>query len=123
MPHLILDGEVDLRRVSELVPRDAIRWRSSVLKSDEVWVRADGRALLVEGVVVEHARPLHPVAVVSSQDGATSVRMWPRSEVERTPAVQHWLGRLAEAAVRAGCRGVRTTNLPDDVVADLDLTP
>lgn len=123
MPHLILDGEVELSRMVEVVSRQAIRWRNAVIKNDELWQRADGRALLVEGVVIEHARPLHPVAVVSPNQGATSIRLWPRSDVERTPAVQRWLGVLAEAAVGAGCNGVRTTNLPADVTDGLRLTP
>ncbi len=122
MPHLILEGEADLVRLAEALPRHAIRWRTAVIKNEEAWLRVGRRALLVEGVVVEHSRPLHPVAVVSPHEGATSIRIWARSEVERTPSVQRWLAVIAEAASRAGCRGIRTTNLQADVVADLALT-
>jgi hypothetical protein len=123
MPHLVLDGEVDLDRLVDLTPRDAIRWGIAVLKVEEVWRRADGGAVLMQGVVVEHARPLHPVAVVTHQRGQTGVRLWPLAPVERTPAVQRWLAVIARAAREAGCSALATTNVAAEVLEGLELSP
>jgi hypothetical protein len=123
MPHLVLDGEVDFERLVELTPRDAIRWGVAVLKVEEVWRRSDGRAVLLQGVVVEHSRPLHPVAVVTHQRGQTSVRLWPLAPVERTPAVQRWLAVIARAARDAGCSALATTNVLEQVLEGLELSP
>jgi hypothetical protein len=121
MPHLVLDGEVDFERFLELTPREAIRWGVAVLKVEEVWGRSDGRAMLVQGVVVEHSRPLHPVAVVTHQRGQTSVRLWPLAPVERTPAVQRWLAVIARAARDSGCSTLATTNVVEHVLEGLEL--
>ncbi len=91
MPHLVLRGPVDLHRAASELDLGVTRWGRAVIKTGDRWQRTDGEALLVEGVVVELARPLHPVALVSVRDDDTVVRLWPVVGVERTPAVQRWL--------------------------------
>jgi hypothetical protein len=76
----------------------------------------------VEGVVVEHSRPLHPVAVISVSRGDTSVRLWHLAPVERTPAVQRWLATIASELRRLGSGPLKSTNISDDVWGDLDLS-
>jgi len=119
MPHLMLQGEVDLNQVLERMPRDAVRWGAAVLKTEELWQRSDGRAVLIEGVVVEHSRPLHPVAQVSLHRGETSVRLWRLAPVERTPAVQRWLAVVARNLQELGAGPVRVTNIAPELAEDL----
>jgi hypothetical protein len=121
MPHLVLAGEIDLARAVEALPREVHRWGRAVLKVEECWLRADRRAALVAGVVVELARPLHPVAVVASHHGDTHVRLWPRAAVERTEAVQRWLLVLARELQRLGAGAVTSSNLPPALWLDLGL--
>jgi hypothetical protein len=121
MPHLVLERTVDLGRVVESLPREVRRWRTAVLKNTEAWSRADRTAVLVEGVVVEHSRPLHPVAVVSLSHGETSVRLWGLAPVERTPAVQRWLALVARDLRRLGAGDLRTTNIGAEIWSDLEL--
>ncbi len=121
MPHLILDGEVDLHRLVDGLPREARRWGTAVLKIEEVWARPDFRAVLVEGVVVEHSRAVHPVVIVATARGATSIRLWPRAPVERTPAVQRWLAVIAADIRGLGGGALQTTNVADEILTDLAL--
>jgi hypothetical protein len=78
--------------------------------------------MLIDGVVVELVRPLHPVALVSIRDGDTVVRLWPVVEVERTAAVQRWLAVIAGGLQQLGGGAVHTTNIGADVLDGLDLT-
>jgi len=122
MPHLVLRDELDFDLVLERMPRDAVKWGAAVLKTQDLWRRADGRAILIEGVVVEHSRPLHPIAVVSLSHGDTSVRLWSLAAVERTPAVQRWLAVVAGNLQRLGAGAVRTTNIAPALVEDLAIS-
>ncbi len=123
MPHLIFDGELDLRGFEDGLRLEAQRWGTAVLKTESLWWRSDRRALLVEGVVVEHSRAVHPVAVVATGRGTTSVRLWQRAPVERTPAVQRWLAVLACELRRLGGGPLHTTNIGEEVLAGLELGP
>lgn len=120
MPHLVLAGVEGCGRVAEL-DLEVVRWGRAVIKTGDVWRRTDGEAWLVDGVVVELGRPLHPVAMVAGRDGDTVVRLWPVVEVERTAAVQRWLAVIARRLQELGCGPVQTTNISDDVLDGLDL--
>ena len=122
MPHLVLDGVVDLDALLERMPREVRKWGPAVLKTEQLWRRADGRALLIEGVVVEHSRPLHPIAVVAEHRGDTRVSLWPYAPVERTPAVQRWLATLASDVQTVGGVRLRTTNIASSLLEDLGLS-
>ena len=122
MPHVILTGTVDFEVVVSTLDGDAQRWRAAVLKNEASWRRSDGLAILVEGVVIEHSRPLHPVAVITQSHNDTTVRLWRLAPVERTPAVQRWLASIAVELQRLGAGPVKTTNIADELLHDLDLS-
>jgi len=121
MPHLVLRGLADYERAATHLDLEVVRWGRAVIKTSDLWRRADGQALLVDGVVVELGRPLHPVALVGGRDSDTVIRLWPVVEVERTPAVQRWLALLALRLQDLGCGAVRTTNIGADILEGLDL--
>lgn len=123
MPHLVLEGGLDGDSVATDLTDDRVsRWGRAVLKTDGCWRRVGGDALIVEGVVVEFSRPQHPVAVISWDPDHTTIRLWPTVPVERTRPVQRWLAELARRLQAVGAGAVRSTNIPNEVWGDLDLT-
>jgi hypothetical protein len=120
MPHLVLAGGLELAAVA--FPEGVQRWGRAVIKTEGSWSRRGAVALLAEGVVVEHSRPLRPVALVAPHYGDTIVRLWPVVPVERTQAVQRWLALLALALQRQGAGPVKLTNIPPELWQDLGLS-
>lgn len=119
MPHVILLRSLPAREVS-LGLRPAVRrWGAAVLKIERCWVRQDELAVLVEGVVVEHSRPLHPVALVEPHREGTIVRLWPLAPIERTAAVQRWLALIAADLCCLGLGPLVGTNLAAELWSDL----
>jgi hypothetical protein len=114
-------GEADCAAFAAGFEPQVFRWGRAVLKVADCWLRRDRQALLMEGVVVEFSRPLHPLVVVSLHPGGTSIRLWPHAEVERTPAVQRLLAIIARQLQRSGVGAVTGCNLGDEVVGDLGL--
>jgi len=120
VPHLVLERVPDLGAVAgRLAGGEPLRWGRAVLKTEGAWRRTEREALLVEGVVVELGRPLHPVALLAPRRERLVVRLWPHAPVERTPAVQRWLATVAAGAAAAGAGGVVATNLPETLWRDL----
>lgn len=122
MPHIVLEGVVDCERYAQQPAGTVHRWGRAVLKTEAYWLRRDPPAVLVQGVVVELARPLHPVAMVTPGDTETVVRLWPLVTVERTPAVQRWLATLAVELQQLGAGRVRSTTIRTDALDGLGLT-
>jgi hypothetical protein len=121
MPHLVLVGSVPATEILTQLQPTVRRWGRAVIKTERCWLRQDGRAVLVEGVVVELSRPLHPVALVEGRGDRTVVRLWPLAPVERTRAVQRWLALLAADLCGWGAGPLVATNLSAELVSDLAL--
>lgn len=119
MPHVVMEGRLGLE--SAQIHSAVHRWGRAVLKIADCWRHTESRAMLVEGVVVEFSRPLHPVAVVAHNDRETVLRLWSLAPVERTRAVQRWLCLVACALQRLGAGPVRVTNIPRELWRDLEL--
>ncbi len=120
MPHLVLSGPGSPARWTGALGPAVHRWGRAVLKTSGWWRRHDDGALLVEGVVVEFSRPLHPVALVAAHHGRTIVRLWPAVPVERTRAVQRWLAVVARALQAEGAGDLVSTNIPAELWEDLE---
>jgi len=97
------------------------RWGRAVLKTERWWTRSDGQALLVEGVIVEFSRALHPLALVAPHHGNTAVRLWPYLEIERTRALHRWLALIAADLQSAGAGRLVKTNIPADILEGIEL--
>ena len=121
MPHLLMDGGLRLEGVAHSLGGEVRRWGRAVLKTEGCWLRGDHEALLVQGVVVEFSRPLHPVAVVAAHHGDTVLRLWSLVPVERTEAVQRWLCHLVADLQGLGAGSVKATNIPEKLWSELDL--
>jgi len=122
MPHVVFNGSVDLERAAEGLSVGVHRWGRAVLKTDQIWRRRDGLAILVEGVVVEFSRPQHPVVQIAPHHEGTIVRLWTLAPVERTPAVQRWVAVVAADLQRLGAGTLLNTNIPPDLWQDLPIT-
>ena len=114
MPHLIFDGKADLSKLS--FPSEVHREGRLVMKIEHSWLRSDGQALLVEGVVVEYSRALHPVAEIVVTHGRLNMRLWSLVSVERNTAIQKWLLMVAEMLQAAGVGPLVKTNLSPQIL-------
>lgn len=117
MPHVTIATSETVETLMDRPLPGVERWGRAVLKMEQLWRRGDGEAVLVEGVVVEFSRPLHPVARIAPHERGLIVRLWPLVPVERTEAVQRWLAGVAEWARSASGGEVRSANLAPAAVA------
>lgn len=114
MPHLIFEGSPDLSKLhfSSEVRREG----RTVMKVEHSWLRSDARALLVEGVVIEFSRALHPVAEIHLGHGRLNLGLWSLVSVERNQAIQKWLLMVAQMLQAAGVGPLVKTNLSPELL-------
>ncbi len=123
MPHMVLTHPVAWPEVAAQLTGEPRRWGRAVLKSEGRWLRLDGEGVLVEGLVVEFARPLHPVLLLAPHHGHAIVRLWPLVAVERSRAVQRWLCEVASELATLGAGPVTSTNIAPELWEDLPFPP
>lgn len=113
MPHVVRRGIIDLEAAWRGLPSGPWRWGTTVARAEGRYLAAGSRALLIAGVVVEYARPQHPVLIVSLRGEETAVHLWPPAAVERTDGVKRFLARIAGELGAFGAGEVVATNIPD----------
>lgn len=87
---------------------------SAVARIEGRFLSSSRRELLLQAVVVEFGRPLHPVLLVSLRHDGTAVHLWDVVRVERTQAVKGLVALVARELARFGAGEVRSTNLKLD---------
>lgn len=120
MPHVILSGQADLVSAWQEFPEGPFRFGNAVARIEGRFLSAARRELLLEAVVVEFGRPLHPVLLVSLRQEGTAVHLWDVVRVERTEAVKALIALVAKELSRFGAGEVRSTNLKAEFFAPSD---
>jgi hypothetical protein len=111
MPHVVRRGRADLDAAWKGLPAGPWRWGRAVARVEGRYLAAEGNVLLVQGVVVEYGRPVHPVVMVTHRGEETAVHFWPVVRVERTEAVKRLLVQVAAELEAFGAGEVVATNL------------
>ncbi len=113
MPHVVLEGSVDLRLYAEEFQPILIRQSGDILRADGLYVEREGRALLIEALVVEAGRKLPFYILVSANDrGGATVRVDPMTHPERSAGVKDLVAHVgADLLAHSPGAQVKVTNL------------
>ena len=113
MPHVVLEGPVDLVGYAAKFRPILVRTGEDVLRVDRVYVEQQGRALLLEALVVETGRKLPFYILISGHDrGGATVRIDPHTHPERSDGVRALVARIgADLLARSPGAQVGVTNL------------
>ncbi len=116
MPHVILAGDVSIERARSVFEPFLTRDGDRIIKAERFYVERDGRAALVEMVVVDRGfTQKFFIQLAPRRDGLT-VRLEPLTDPEKTPAVNRAIIEVAQRLVRAtGCE-VAGTNIENERV-------
>jgi hypothetical protein len=113
MPHVVLEGDVDLRGYAEGFQPILVRKGGDIRRADRVYIEREGRAVLVEALVVEAGRKLPFYILLSGNDrGGATVRVDPMTHPERSEGVQALVAQVgADLLAHSPGARVRVTNL------------
>lgn len=116
MPHVVLEGPVDLHAYARDFEPILLRRGKDVLRADRVFLERERRSLLIEALVVEAGRKQPFYVKVSTHDsGGATVRIDPMTHPERSQAVRDLVAELGADLLRRtpGARlGVTNLVLP-----------
>jgi len=116
VPHAVLEGELDLAAFAREFEPLLIREGEDVLRAEEVYLRQDGRALLMAALVIERGRKQSFYVRLSSHGrGSVTVRIDPSTHAERSRGVRALVARIVEDLLERNPRvrlGVTNLVLP-----------
>ena len=96
MPHVVIEGRVDLRAWASDFEPLLLRSGGDVLRVDQSYLEAGGRSLLLEALVVESGRKLAFYIRISSHErGSATLRVDPLTHPERSDGVRALVAHVA----------------------------
>jgi hypothetical protein len=113
MPHVVIEGELDLRAYAESFAHLRLAEPRDLLRTENVYLERSGRSLLIQALAVEAGRRQTFYVRISLHDrGSVSVRIDPLTKPERSEGVKRIVAALgADVVARMPGAKVRTTNL------------
>jgi len=96
MPHVVLNGNVNIDDIFNKFKGLLIRNEDSILKTDNIYVSRDKTAILIESLAIEKGVKNSFLAMISRRDDGIVVRIYPGIEVEKTSGVKNILSEIAK---------------------------
>ena len=117
MPHIVLQGSVDVARCRALAVPFAVREGERLVKVERLYADAAGQAALLETIVVDRGHAQKFFIQIGAREGGVTVRLEPLTDPEKTGAVKRALAIVAHRIREAtGCR-YGSTNIAEFLVA------
>ena len=113
MPHIVIQGPVDLEAYAREFEPILLRIGADVIRADTLYRDRSGRALLLEALVVEAGRKLPFYLKITSHDrGSVTIRIDPLTHPERSDGVRSLVARIGRDLIaRTPGARVRSSNV------------
>lgn len=95
MPHVVLNGLVNMDAIFGGMKNVSLRSEGGILKTMERYINNEKTAILIESLSIENGVNRSFLTMVSRRDDGVVVRIYPRSDVEKTPGVKTILAQIA----------------------------
>ncbi len=96
MPHIVLEGTVDLERFYADFPLTYERAEQEILKTQDIFISKDKRAVLIEAIAIEDGPPQRFFIQAGVKDNRTTIRIYPGTDPVKTPGVKKLLAIVAK---------------------------
>jgi hypothetical protein len=116
VPHVVLEGRVTIDDAARRFEPFVIRERDLVIKAERFYRERDGRAALVEMVVVGPGHTQKFFIQLSPRRDGLTVRLEPLTDPEKTPGVRRAIARVAHRLAEATGARYGSTNIEDDLI-------
>jgi hypothetical protein len=101
MPHVVLEGPIDLAAYAVAFEPILIRREGDVLRADRTFLATDSRTILIEALVVEAGRKQPFYVKISGHDrGGATVRVDPMTHPERSAGVRALVAEIGADLLR-----------------------
>lgn len=101
MPHVVLNGAIAIDDAFSRVQPLMVRGETGMLKTAGAYMAKDRRSILVEALALEADAKRSFLVMISERDDGVVVRIYPGTDVEKTPGVKRVLAEQAKQLMAA----------------------
>ena len=116
MPHVVLEGKVAIDDCQERFERSVVREGELLIKFERFYRERDGRAALVETLVVDRGHTQKFFIQLSPKENGLIVRLEPLTDPEKTAGVRRALAVMAHRIRAASGCSYGSTNIGEFLI-------
>jgi len=99
VPHVVLNGQVSVENIFKELKPLMIRNENSILKTTDVYLEREKNVILIDSLAIEAAKKIVFLALISGRDDGVVVRLYPKTDIEKTEGVKKVLVELAKQLI------------------------
>ncbi|MFH1013456.1 MAG: hypothetical protein V1769_02980 [Thermoplasmatota archaeon] len=99
MPHVVLNGKVNIDEIFNKFKVFLIRNDTSIIKTENFYISRDNKSMIIESLVIENGVKTFFFVMIGHRDDGIVVRIYPRIEVEKTIGVKMILSEIAKQII------------------------
>ena len=96
MPHVVLNGNVNLDDIFNKFKSVLIRNEQGILKTDNIYISRDETTILIESLAIEKGVKNSFLTMITRRNDGVVVRIYPEIEVEKTSGIKNILAEIAK---------------------------
>ena len=116
MPHVVLEGRVTIDECQRRFEPFVVREDERIVKVENFYRERDGRAALIETLVVESGHTQKFFILLSAKGEGLTVRLEPLTDPEKTPGVRRALALVAHRIREASGCAYGRNNIEDYLI-------
>jgi hypothetical protein len=101
LPHVVLNGQTSIDSIFEELKPIFIRNGSKILRTLDFYLERGKNAILIDSLVVESERTTSFLAMITGRNDGVVVRLYPKTEVQKTDGVKKILAEIAKQLLRS----------------------
>ena len=96
MPHVVLDGNIDLESIFEELEPLIIKEDNDIIRTSKKYIEGTRASILVESMTIEDGKKSDFLMIIGKRDDGIVIRLSPLLEVEKTTGVKRVLAETAK---------------------------
>jgi hypothetical protein len=116
VPHVVLEGRITVDDAARVFEPFVARQGDRIIKAERFYREKDGRAALIEMVVIEAGHTQKFFIQLSPRDAGLTVRLEPLTDPEKSPGVKSALAHVAHRLRSATGAAYGKTNIEEQLI-------
>jgi hypothetical protein len=88
LPHVVLNGNAAIENIFKELKPLMIRNQNSILKTTDVYLEREKNVILIDSLAIDADKKTVFLAMISGRADGVVVRLYPKSDVEKTEGVK-----------------------------------
>jgi hypothetical protein len=96
LPHVVLNGKINIEDVFRELKPLFLKDEHVLLRTADSYLEREKRSILIESLSIQGTKTTSFLTMISSREDGIVIRLYPKSEVEKTDGVKRLLAELAK---------------------------